>query len=540
VVAPIIAPQAAAPATEVPKYGGIAVFANRADPGTWDPMQAPGANGSNIFGSVYGNGNLVVPCPEDVFKVCPGLAESWESSSDFTQWTFKIRANVLWHDGAPFTAEDAKFWADLSVFGAEGGGKKRPPSRFGLNVGPLSKAEVLPGNRLRLTFKEPVPIYLEVVSLSENMLAHPKHLMQPRIQAGEVNVSPSDLAWVATGAFKLAKYEKGVAAQLRRFDRYWGKDKAGRQLPFLDGIDLAIIRDPSAMDAAFRVGRLDGGARGDGHYLSKERQAGYIRDLGDKVWFGQISATLHSVSLNVARPGPLQDVRLRKAMALWMDKDAGIPSVLGGFGQAYTLADPASPWPDPEFRKFPGFGPATKERDRAEAKRLMAEAGYATQGPTLNVMCRRLWIARCEFVHSQWTTLGINIQLDLLDDTGWIASRARLDHALRFETVCAVQHIPEGCPPGLARHSVSAQSVVKHEDPKVDEFFQRLSRAATFDQRLKVYRELERYVLLDQVYVIPAWGQLGVIPFRSYVKGLLVPAMNPQANTDLAAVWLDK
>jgi ABC-type transport system substrate-binding protein len=70
-------------------------------------------------GPLWGDGNVVRRCLDDAYKVCPGLAEGWEVNSDFTQWTFKVRDNVVRHDGKPFTVEDVRYWADLGFFGAK-------------------------------------------------------------------------------------------------------------------------------------------------------------------------------------------------------------------------------------------------------------------------------------------------------------------------------------------------------------------------------------------------------------------------------------
>ena len=75
--------------------------------------------------------------------------------------------------------------------------------------------------------------------------------------------------------------------RIRHFDRYW-EEALEDTLPYLDGIDYVMMPDPFAMDVAFRSGRLDGGARGQAHYLTAERKDGYVRDLGDDLFFAEI------------------------------------------------------------------------------------------------------------------------------------------------------------------------------------------------------------------------------------------------------------
>jgi peptide/nickel transport system substrate-binding protein len=492
-----------------------------------------------VSGPINGNGNLVKACRENVYKVCPSLAESWTSNSDFTQWTFKIRDNVLWHDGKPFTAEDAKFWAELAYYGIKSGDKSRAPSVFQAAFGEVKTFEVLDGNRFRINLGRPEPLYVDVLMNPRQPIAHPSHLMRPRIERGEVGVSPLDIGLVGVGPYRSLKYEKGSRMQVRRFEGYWEKDVKGRQLPYLDGLDIAIVRDPAAMDAAFRVGRLDGGALGAGHVLTKERQAGYIRDMGDRVWFAEIKATRGGLGFNMLRPGPWQDVRVRKAISLWIDKRAAVEA-LGGFGFVFPLLAPDSPFTSPDFLTWPGWNPATREQDRATAKRLMAEAGYPNGFP-MGFMCQRTNIPTCEFYDAQLAGLGIKLNLQLVDGAGWQEGRQTLNYESQNGNVAARSSvIPEQSDQEMGPFSLAKFNVAKHEDRKVSEFFDRLRFATTFDQRVKVWRELERYYLLEQVYVAPLRGDVSVIPYRSYVKGVFVSGEDVQNNTDFAAVWLEK
>jgi peptide/nickel transport system substrate-binding protein len=242
--------------------------------------------------------------------------------------------------------------------------------------------------------------------------------------------------------------------------------------------------------------------------------------------------------------GPFTDVRLRKAVALWLDKQAAIDSVLGGFGYIYTIIAPDNPFVNRDFRTWPGFNPATREADRAEAKRLMAQAGYASGGFEFTMPCRDNEMDRCDFISGQLAGLGIKITGRPLDFPSW--SNATTGHYVaaydRGAGTVPVHVIPETLEPELARYSVnSTVTRVRHEDKKIDEFFEKL-RAGALDlqQRIKIYRELERYVLLEQAYQAPLFGEISVVPYRSYIKGMPIPAENLINGTDYATLWVEK
>ena len=396
-----------------PQYGGIFTFANRRDPPAgWDSHRSTTVNLGHINGGLSGNGNLVRPCRATDFEVCPSVAESWEPNSDFTQWTFKIRDDITWHDGKPFTAQDAKFWFDLVAFRRHRAATTRsagpPTSRAPLATSPPPR--LWRATSCRSTSAWPEPFYLLKIFASNYNISHPPHLMQPFIDRGEVTVSFQDVDFVGIGPFKMKEFTKGVRAQIRRNDAYWEQDDKGNQLPYLDGIDFVMLPDKIAMDAAFRVGRIDGGARGSGHTLTQERQAGYIDDLGDKVYFIHVPATSAGLVLNTISPGPLQDVRVRKAMALWIDKQEVFPAFQGGFGKEFTILLPGNPFVNPDFLSWPGWDPTTKADARAEAKRLLAEAGYGPGDVTVKHLCRRAWLQKCEYYGAQFQELGVDFR----------------------------------------------------------------------------------------------------------------------------------
>ena len=224
------------------KTGGTFVVAHQSDlVFGGDIFRSTLTDNTGVTGALNGVGNLVKYTREDIYKVGPGLAESWESNPTFTEWTFKIRDNVKWHDGTAFTAEDARWWLDLAVNGARVGDKVRPAAPWTANLGAVDGLDVVDGNRVRLRLKTPKPQLLTLLGDAIQQIAHPRHLMQPKIKAGQLDVTPQDVNFVSLGPFKMAQYDKGSSIQLKRHDQYYEKDAQGRQLPYLDGITSPII-----------------------------------------------------------------------------------------------------------------------------------------------------------------------------------------------------------------------------------------------------------------------------------------------------------
>jgi hypothetical protein len=83
----------------------------------------------------------------------------------------------------------------------------------------VDRVEALEGNRVRIYLSLPEPHYLTSLGGDPALqMAHPRHLMKPLIDKGQVNVSPQDVNWVSLGPFKMQKAEKGASIQVVRND----------------------------------------------------------------------------------------------------------------------------------------------------------------------------------------------------------------------------------------------------------------------------------------------------------------------------------
>jgi peptide/nickel transport system substrate-binding protein len=539
---PASAPVLPTPASpDGPQYGGVLVLANRGDPpAAFDSMRTSSIALHHVGGAIFGPGNLVKRCRENMYLICPDLATQWSANTGLTEWTFTIRRDVSWHDGEPFTPEDVKFWFDLALFGYEApnGDEARAPAYFRGELGDVQKVEVTQHGQVVVTLGTPNPFFPEVLANPRFKIAHPKHLMEERLQQGEVSIGPLDVGLVGTGPFVFEEYQQGSLVRVRRFDQYWERQDRN-QLPYLEGIDYVIMPDETAMDVAFRTGRLDGTARGEGHYLTTERQAGYERDFAeDEVFYAEMQGGLFRLGFNLLKEGPWQDARVRRAVSLWIDKEAAITAAMGGHGYISPILGPSNPFTSNAFTNWPSFNRDSLEERRAEAQRLMAEAGYA-DGFSMGYLCRATLVPRCEFLHGQLAGLNIDLRIQVVDEAEWNRGRVSLDYD-SYPGAHTTPHIPEATESVFGRYSQNPDAYAKHEDPQIDEFYRLLRVARNHDQRVKAWRDLERYLVDEQAYVVPIAGSLQVVAYRSYVKGLAIPPEDGHTHTDFATVWLEK
>ncbi len=172
-------------------------------------------------------------------KFQPVLALEVNPAEDFRSYTIKLRPNVTWHDGKPFTADDVVFnamqyWKPISSGGALDG---------------LTNAEAVDPLTVRLTFKASTPeFFLKSVLAGKAGLCIPKHVYEGR----DILTNPANNQVIGTGAFKLKQWVRGSHVELVRHDGYWNPG-----LPYLDQLVIRWWRDPASRSAALEAGQLD-------------------------------------------------------------------------------------------------------------------------------------------------------------------------------------------------------------------------------------------------------------------------------------------
>jgi peptide/nickel transport system substrate-binding protein len=528
------------------KSGGVFITANRTDPPRgFDPARSGSSSLISVIAPNNGEGNFVTQCRDNVYEICPAKAESWEINADSTEFTFKVRDDIYWHDGNKLTVEDMKWWFDLWANGykttdAKGNEIKRLPGSSAKTLGPIEKTEVLDGNRFRITLKESKPLYLTFLGQARKQVAHPRHIMQPELDKGNMGVSPLNIDFLSAGPFKITEYRKGSHVTLAKNDLYYEKDAKGRALPYMDGIRFAIIKDAAAMDAAFRTGRLDSTAIGGGFELTKERKGNIEKTFGpDKVWFLSVPKgnTLNLAPNLLLEGSPWAKLKVRQAAHLWFDRDELVLAARGGMGEPASLFNPASVWGNSDLMTLPGYNPATKAADRKKAKELLAEAGYPN-GFETKFMCRRQWVFQCEPIMGQLINMGLKVILEPEDDASLASRSDKGDFEIKLNGPGNV--LPEDYVTSYSPRSEYAQSGNPHNDMKVKTLFDRLGKAKNLEERIVVAKEMEQYIAFDQIIAIQLYDIWGSHAYRTYVKGVPVPAVNPRILLARTYTWLDK
>jgi peptide/nickel transport system substrate-binding protein len=335
-------------------------------------------------------------------ELIPGLAESWEvDAKDRTRWVFHLRHGVKFHDGSDFNA-DAVLWNLGKVLDREA--PQFDARQVGLTVSrvpTLKRGEKIDDYTVALYTSEPDSFL--PFNLTNLFMASPAQWR--KLRAGAPNAEAAWNAFAATpsgtGPFRVTRLVPRERLELARFDGYWGqKAKAER-------IILLPIPEANARTAALLSGQVDWIEAPAPDAVPQIRSRGFAiaQNIQPHVWPWQPC---------FAPGSPLADVRVRRALNLGIDRD-GLKQLLGGMMvPATATVEPGHPWyGNPSFRI---------RTDKAEARRLLAEAGYGPNHPlSLKVQISTSGSGQMqplpmnEYLQQDLKEIGVNVEFDVIE-----------------------------------------------------------------------------------------------------------------------------
>ncbi|HLC29659.1 MAG TPA: ABC transporter substrate-binding protein, partial [Dehalococcoidia bacterium] len=293
---------------------------------------------------------------------------------------------VKFHEGGDFTASDVKFSIERQKNPQKG---QITPRRAVFD--PVERIDVVDDHTLKIVMSRPYASFLANMALSWQAMEDKEWVEAGHDPAKEIN---------GTGPYIWKKYTRGTLVESVKNPNYWKKG-----FPYLDGVKYFIIPDANTYGAAFRTGNLHMSAA-----LSIAEREQLSKALGDKVRFEK-KLDYHGnslVNLETTKK-PFDDVRVRRALSLGIDREAGIKVLWEGQGYNQGYMPAKGPWalPAEELAKFLGFS-GDPEKNRAEARRLLAEAGYPDGFNVLmSVRQQKGREAINIFVQDQWKKIGV-------------------------------------------------------------------------------------------------------------------------------------
>ena len=472
----------------------MATFGNE----RWLPGSSAGAE-STAFHSILEN--LLTRDPETGGNIGE-LAESWDIRDGGLTWEFRLREGPQWHNGnGPVTADDIQF--SFERYAAENSSNAR--------AGVFRKIggyEVLDPQTIIVNFKNPEILFGGDLNsgIPGTQYIYPKNYIE------EVGDEVADVEPIASGPYKLTNHDRGIRIDFEALEGHWKLTPAFANMSFLK------IVENSTRVAQLRAGSVD--IIDIGVDFANELKAANV-EIKSVPGFASVGITLggqwptketYDPTVPWALPDADRAYKVRKALALAIDKEAVLDVALGGLGQA-NVALPfyfqGEPWTLPEFEPI-GYDP-----DQARA--LLSEAGY--EGCWEFTMNLVPWPGRAflpavgEAVATQWeANLGCEITRRPLD-------RAVFATDFRERTYPGVA-LPFAMPfvgrepwqlLRLATH-IDGPVMLAYEDRKFSDYLDELGATADFDKRVTLLQEMGRhmYSQLPRIEIAEVFGIFGV------------------------------
>jgi peptide/nickel transport system substrate-binding protein len=514
----IVATPGAAPAAETPRRGGVLLAVIGADPPSLDPHQESTFATIQLVAPLYST--LLQIDPYSYPKIIGDAAAEWKISPDGLAYTFKLRQGMRFHDGSTLTAADVKATYDKLLSPPQGVRSVRKGAYS-------SVASVEAPDPGTVVFKLKFPS----ASLLNN-LASPWNVIYPKKY---LDKDPNHFKThvVGSGPFKFKNYTRGSTFEGERNPDYVLKDR-----PYLDGYKFFISTETSVRAAAIRSGR----AYIEFRDLPGAEVEAIKKQLGDKIAVQEVAATgWWGISVNNTIK-PFSDVRVRKALTLALDRHTAgrVLLPLTGLRDVGPLMRPGTEWalPPSELETFPGFG-KDMEKNRAEAKKLLAEAGYPN-GLKVILKNRTVKLPYQDFavyVIQEWRKIGVEAENRPLETASWFSDGRDTGN---FEAIISpgVEFMDD--PDVILRRYTTGdpQNWGRFSDPVLDDLYSRQARALDPAERRKAVFEIQRRVL-DNAYYLPGlWWTRRVVHWAK-VKNYVAPP-NHYSNQKLQDVWLSE
>jgi peptide/nickel transport system substrate-binding protein len=513
-VALSLLPQSAG-AEDVPKRGGILEFAVTVEPGNYD------CHGNTSFAFLH----PVAPHYSTLLKfdaanypqIVGDLAQSWSVSPDRQTYTFKLRPNVLFHDGSKLTSADVKASYERIV---------HPPA------GVVSSRQVDFGAISGIDTPDPLTVVFRLqwpdAAMPANFASPWNCIYSAAKLAEDPNFPKTHI--LGTGPFVFVEHLKGEVWRGRRWEKYFQQGK-----PYLDGYQADFMPIPAVMKA-YESGKIMAEFRG----VTPKQRDELAESLGDRITTTESPWLSNLLVVFNTNKKPFDDARVRRALSLAIDRWGAAEKLQGPTFLKYVggLMRPGAnlAMSEAELATLPGFSRDVAAA-RSEAKRLLAEAGV--RDLSVKLLVRDIPIphyAGADLLTASWKEIGIPETQDRRNIWDWqkVVDARDFDIALDFSgdffddpTLQLTKYVS---------HDLSPVNFAGSTDRFLDALYVAQAMTADQRQRTKMVRDFERHALTE-AYTVPLLWWNRIVATSSKLKGWSITPSH-FIGQDLTEVWI--
>jgi peptide/nickel transport system substrate-binding protein len=536
---------AGADANAAPKKGGILKFIIPSNPPSADGHRETTFGTIHPFAQFYSVLVRVNPdnpgSPTD-FKCDLCVGDVPTPTNGGKKYTFNIRKGVTWHNlpasvktspehkamsqmlaGHELDAHDIVATFNKIINPPKGVGSAR--KAFFLMVDKVSAPD---NSTVVFDLKYPSGAFIPALAMPYNFV-YSKKVLDKDMHFYERNV-------LGSGPFQFVEWQLGSHIRATRNAKYY---HAGQ--PYLNGTSGVFAKKYSVNLQALRGGRAYIQFRG----FPPKMRDDLKKALGDKL---TVQESNWNCVLNITpnnKVKPFDDVRVRRALTLAVDRWGGsqylskiaIVKTVGG------IAYPSHPLAanKAELQKLAGFWPDIK-KSRAEAKRLLKEAGYPN-GFTFTLHNRAVdqpYKIVGTWLIDQWRQVGLKVK-QRVQPTGpfYATLRKKKDFDVSMSFNCQSVVNPLLDVSMYQSASVAGNNYAAYEDPKLDAMFHKMNRSGDPAEQRRIMRQYEKRAIDEMAYQFPTLWWYRIMLHRTEVKGWKTSPSH-YLNLDLSNIWLEE
>lgn len=484
-------------AQDTPVSGGTLIWGHSETTQNLDMHQTGTASSGRVLQNIHSS---IVTVDENL-NVIPGLAESFEVSPDGLTYTFKLRPNVKFHNGATMTSADVKYSFE----------RCKDPATGAVNFEVFNNVASID-----------TPDDLTVVI---NMSAVNAPFLSRLAENGAGVVMPVDSGPtqgtnpMGAGPFKFVRYEVGTVVEMARHEEYWDGPA------YLDGVLAREITEPTTRLTGLRTGEL---------HMINDIPLDRVSEIeGDaslqvKTWF---PLNFDFVNMNHTFE-PFQDKRVRVAFDMIIDKEALMQGAL--WGQGATS-------PSPSYPTSAAYNKSLVQRaqDIEGAKALLAEAGYpeGSLDIVFKVTTNYPYHVESAQILVEWFRMaGVNLTIEQLTWADWL-SQCWVDRdyqmtMMNFFTLWESDFLYYS-----VWNSKGAFNYRAINDPVIDELTEKARITVDDAERAAIYQQVQQQIF-DEAHDIILWFRNGTIGAQPNVMGLDTVVHPNGSNLNFHKVWL--
>ncbi|UJF25167.1 peptide ABC transporter substrate-binding protein [Suttonella sp. R2A3] len=485
---------------------------NDAEPSSMDPQLAQGIPEMHILRDMYEG----LVSENAAAETIPGMAHSWDVSSDGLTYTFHLR-EATWSDGQPVTAEDF-------VYAWQRGVDPTIGSNYSFMLYPIKNAQAIAKGEAELSslgvtainpqtlevqLENPTPYFIGMLT---NAVAYPvpKHVVE---QYGDQWTRLEHV--VSNGPFVMQDWLPQATITLAKSDQYWDKDNVS-----LDKVVFHVTEDKNAELRRYRAGELDWTSD-----VPSDQMQWMNEHLSDELHINNYLGTYY-YGFNLTKAPFKDNIELREALTLAINRELIVDKITAaGETAAYSFVVPGV------SHYFEGYQPPytslTNEERIVRAKELYAEAGYSKENPLEIELLysnsdnnRRIAIA----IASMWKeSLGVETNLVNKEWKAYLNDRRE-----KNTQVFRASWIGDYDDPNTFLElwqSASTSNSIGFNDPEYDKLIQAAASEQDMDKRAQLLSQAEQR-LLDNYSLIPIYFYVSKHLVKPYVSGYAGNVMN--------------